>query len=89
LRKYKGDCSCYVSHCVLLALKSLKITEICIVFCLSDSVTRFSTSVFFFHQTIPSRPLIPALKYFRILLQIRRDINEYVWPHAMRHSAGP
>jgi hypothetical protein len=33
-------------------------------------------------------PLIYALKYFRILLRIRRDINEYVCTHAMPHSAG-
>jgi hypothetical protein len=38
-----------------------------------------------FHQTIPTRPLIYALKYFRI----RRDINENVWSSAMRHSAEP
>jgi hypothetical protein len=31
-----------------------------------DSVTRYSTSDFFLHQTIPSRPMIHALKYFRI-----------------------
>jgi hypothetical protein len=36
-----------------------------------------------FHRTIPSRPLIHAAKYFRILLRICRDINEFVWSRAM------
>jgi hypothetical protein len=32
----------------------------------------------FFHQTIPSKSLIHALKYFQISLRIRREINKYV-----------
>jgi hypothetical protein len=43
-----------------------------------DRATRFSTSVFFYYQTIPTRPMIHALKYFRILLHIRRYVTEYV-----------
>jgi hypothetical protein len=35
---------------------------------------------------IPSRPLIQAVKYFRNLLRIRRDINVYVWSHALLAS---
>jgi hypothetical protein len=31
--------------------------------------------------------MIYAVKYVRILLQIRRDINENVWSRAMQHSA--
>jgi hypothetical protein len=43
----------------------------------------------FKNQTIPSRSLIHALKYFRTSLRIRRDVNKYVLSRAMRHSAGP
>jgi hypothetical protein len=34
--------------------------------------------LWFFLQTIPTRPLIHTLKYFRILLRIRRNIIKYV-----------
>jgi hypothetical protein len=49
---------------------------------------RFFTSGIF-HQTIPSRFLIQALKYFRILLRNRREIKEYLCSRDMRHSGGP
>jgi hypothetical protein len=50
---------------------------------------RYSTSGFFFHQTIPSRSLIYALKYFEISLQTCLDVNKYVWSPAMQDNAGP
>jgi hypothetical protein len=51
------------------------------------TVSRDFRPLVFFHQKIPPRPLIHALKYFRIFLRIRRDMNEYVWSRAMSHSA--
>jgi hypothetical protein len=43
-----------------------------------ETVSRDFRHLVIFHQTIPStRSLIHALKYFRISLRIRRDINEY------------
>jgi hypothetical protein len=50
---------------------------------LKETVSRDFRPLVFFHQTIPSRPLIHILKYFRILLRIRLDINEYVLSRAM------
>jgi hypothetical protein len=44
--------------------------------------------LYFFHQTITSRPLIHALKYFRKSLRIPREINEDVWSRATSYSAG-
>jgi hypothetical protein len=55
------------------------------LYLLRDNVTRFSTSVFF-HQTIPSRSLIYALKYFLISLRICQ-VNEYLLFRNTRHSA--
>jgi hypothetical protein len=34
--------------------------------------------LFIFHQSTPPRPLIHALKYFRIPFRIRGDIREYI-----------
>jgi hypothetical protein len=49
-----------------------------------DSVTRFST-LGFFRQSITPRPLINTLKYFRILIRIRRAIRPLSF---IPHSAG-
>jgi hypothetical protein len=63
---------------------------ICAMFwCMWDCLKGQCHEIFrFFLQTIPSRSLIHALKCFRILLRIRREINENVLSRAMRHSAG-
>jgi hypothetical protein len=54
---------------------------------LKETVSRdFRPLVFSLNNTVPSRSLIHALKYFRISLRIRREINEYVLPRAMQYS---
>jgi hypothetical protein len=50
--------------------------------CLKEKVSRD------FSSTIPPRSLIHALKYFRISMQIRQEIKEYVFFRAMPHNAG-
>jgi hypothetical protein len=47
---------------------------------------RFSTSGFF-HQTIPSEPLIHGLKPFRTWLRIREIIHQSTWYSGVNDTA--
>jgi hypothetical protein len=51
-----------------------------------DRVTRFSTSAFF-HQTIPSGPLIHGLKPFPIWHRIREVIRQSPWHSGANDTA--